>query len=41
MSAGRRILVIDDEPDVRLVVGLNLGLTGMEFDEASDGAEAL
>ncbi len=37
---GRRILVIDDEPDVRLVVGLNLGLTGMEFGEASDGAEA-
>jgi len=37
----RRILVVDDEPDVRIVVGLNMGLAGMEFGEASDGAEAL
>lgn len=36
-----RVLVVDDEHDIRLIVGLNLGLLGMEFGEATDGAEAL
>jgi CheY-like chemotaxis protein len=37
----RRVLVIDDEPDIRMIVGLNLGLRGLEFGEAKDGAEAI
>jgi two-component system response regulator ResD len=37
----RRVLVIDDEADIRMIVGLNLGLRGMEFGEAKDGAEAI
>lgn len=36
-----RVLVVDDEPDVRMVVGLNLDLAGMEFGEAADGREAI
>lgn len=36
-----RVLVVDDEADIRMVVGLNLGLAGMEVGEASNGAEAL
>jgi CheY-like chemotaxis protein len=36
-----RVLVADDEGDIRVVVGLNLGLMGMEFGEATNGAEAL
>ena len=36
-----RVLVCDDEPDIRMVVGLNLDLAGMEFVEAGGGAEAL
>jgi CheY-like chemotaxis protein len=37
----RRVLVADDEADIRVVVGLNLGLMGMEFGEATDGLEAV
>lgn len=36
-----RVLVIDDEADIRTVVGLNLGLAGLDFGEASDGEEGL
>ena len=36
-----RVLVVDDEPDIRTLVGLNIGLAGMEYGEASNGAEAL
>lgn len=36
-----RILVCDDEPDIRTVVGLNLGLVGMDFGEASGGEDAI
>jgi len=36
-----RVLVVDDEDDIRVIVGLNLGLAGMEFGEAKDGNEAL
>jgi two-component system alkaline phosphatase synthesis response regulator PhoP len=37
----KRVLVIDDEADIRMIVGLNLGLRGMEFGEAVDGAEGI
>lgn len=36
-----RVLVVDDDPDIRTIVGLNLGLTGMETGEAANGTEAL
>ena len=41
MSKQHRVLVVDDEGDIRVIVGLNLDLAGMEFGEAKDGAEAL
>lgn len=41
MSKQRRVLVVDDEGDIRVIVGLNLDLAGMDFGEAKDGAEAL
>jgi DNA-binding response OmpR family regulator len=37
----RRVLVVDDEGDIRTIVGLNLGLNGMEFGEAKNGEEAI
>lgn len=37
----QRVLVVDDEGDIRVIVGLNLDLAGMEFGEARDGTEAL
>ena len=40
-QARPRVLVVDDEGDIRVIVGLNLGLAGMEFGEARDGDEAL
>ncbi|HWC14526.1 MAG TPA: response regulator [Actinomycetota bacterium] len=36
-----RVLVVDDDPDIRTIVRLNLGLSGMETDEAANGSEAL
>lgn len=36
-----RVLVVDDEQDMRAVVGLNLKLAGMDYGEAADGGEAL
>ena len=41
MSGGPRVLVVDDDPDIRTIVGLNLTLAGMETGEASNGQEAL
>ena len=41
MSERRSVLVVDDESDIRMIVGMNLGLAGLEFGEASDGQEAL
>jgi CheY-like chemotaxis protein len=35
------ILVVDDEPDIRMLVRFSLGLDGHEIVEARDGAEAL
>ena len=36
-----RVLVVDDDPDIRTIVGLNLGLAGMQTGEASNGDEAV
>lgn len=36
-----RILIVDDEADIRMIVGLNVSLAGMEFIEAEDGVDAL
>jgi two-component system response regulator ResD len=41
MSEVPRVLVIDDEPDIRMIVGMNLTLVGMEFGEAQDGKVAI
>lgn len=41
LPAKRRVLVVDDEGDIRVIVGLNLGLAGLEFGEAANGHEAL
>jgi len=41
MTPRARILVVDDEPDIRTIVGLNLTLAGMEFGEAGNGTEAM
>jgi len=38
---GRKILVVDDEPDIRTLCKVNLEYEGYEVLEASDGAEAL
>jgi DNA-binding response OmpR family regulator len=38
---GRRVLVVDDEPSMRLLCSINLKLAGFEVSEAADGAEAL
>ena len=35
------VLVVDDEADIRTIVGLNLGLAGMDFGEAVNGQEAV
>jgi CheY-like chemotaxis protein len=37
----RRILVVDDEPSVRMICRFNLAAAGMEVREAVDGSEAL
>jgi CheY-like chemotaxis protein len=41
MSGNSRILVVDDESDIRLIVGLNLQLLGAEVEEAGNGSEAI
>jgi DNA-binding response OmpR family regulator len=37
----RRLLVVDDEPAMRLLCSINLELAGFEVSEAADGTEAL
>jgi DNA-binding response OmpR family regulator len=37
----RQVLVVDDEKDIRTIVGINLGLAGLGFSEATDGVQAL
>ena len=39
--AGRRLLLVDDEPSMRLLCSINLELAGFEVTEAVDGAHAL
>ena len=41
MSEPLRVLVVDDEADIRTIVGMNLSLVGIGYGEAADGAEAL
>ncbi|MDQ4064876.1 MAG: response regulator, partial [Actinomycetota bacterium] len=41
MAAVPRVLVVDDDSDIRTIVGLNLGLAGMEAGEAANGEDAL
>jgi two-component system, OmpR family, response regulator len=40
-QTGRRVLVVDDEPSMRLLCSINLRLAGFEVSEAADGTEAL
>jgi CheY-like chemotaxis protein len=37
----KRILVVDDDPDVRLIVALMLGAVGYEVDTVADAYDAL
>ena len=41
MSASRRVLVVEDEPTIRIVLGEYLHDEGFEVDEARDGASGL
>ena len=41
MDDRRSVLVVDDEADIRMIVGMNLGLAGLEFGEAENGEVAL
>ena len=36
-----RVLIVDDEADIRMIVGMNVSLAGMEFVEAENGSIAL
>jgi DNA-binding response OmpR family regulator len=38
---GRRVLVVEDEPNIRELVAFHLGLEGLQVFEAKDGDEAL
>jgi DNA-binding response OmpR family regulator len=40
-SEGLRVLVVDDDPSIRLLCRVNLEAAGLEVDEAADGQEAL
>ena len=39
--SGHRVLVVDDEPDVRLLCRVNLEFEGYEVDEAADAESAI
>ncbi len=41
MTSRGRVLVIDDEPALRLLCSVNLNLAGFEVDEAESGREGL
>lgn len=41
MNRKPRILVVDDDADIRTIMGLNLRVAGMEFGEAADGDDAI
>ncbi|HOJ43156.1 MAG TPA: response regulator [Syntrophorhabdaceae bacterium] len=38
---GKKILIVDDDPDIRLLVDFHMSEEGCEVIEASDGIEAL
>jgi CheY-like chemotaxis protein len=40
-GAPRRILLVDDTADIRLMLRLQLQMSGVSFEEAASGAEAL
>ena len=40
-TVGRRIVVVDDEPSVRMICDFNLRAAGMDVREAANGREAL
>jgi CheY-like chemotaxis protein len=37
---GKKVLIVDDEPNVRLLIKEELEEMGLEIDEASNGEEA-
>ena len=39
--AGRRVLVVEDEPHIRELVALHLGLEGLQVTQAADGEQAI
>jgi CheY-like chemotaxis protein len=41
MTAPPRVLIVDDDPDIREILGLILGADGFDVRVAADGAEAL
>jgi DNA-binding response OmpR family regulator len=41
LARPRRLLVVDDEPSIRLLCSVNLGLAGFSVAEAEDGSTAL
>jgi CheY-like chemotaxis protein len=41
MNPGKKVLVVDDEPGLRMTIGANLELEGFEVVEAASGAHAL
>ena len=40
-TAGRRVLIVDDEASIRLICGINLAAGGWTCDEADNGQEAV
>jgi DNA-binding response OmpR family regulator len=40
-QAGRRVLIVDDEPSMRLLCSINLEMAGFDVTEAADGAQGL
>jgi DNA-binding response OmpR family regulator len=41
MAARARVLLVEDEADIRELIRYSLAQAGLEVEEASDGAEAL
>ena len=43
MNGDRRpqVLIVDDNEDIRTILGINLGLAGLGHAEATDGTRAL
>lgn len=41
MNQGKKVLIVDDEPAIRKVIGIKLKLSGYEVISAAGGQEAL